>query len=325
MKEHFKWVDRAKAIGMMLVVLGHALADTMLAKNTGNASQILFNIIYSFHMPLFFFLSGFCGAKVLEILDFKQKKQYVFSRFRRLMIPYFFVGLLYIPLKMILTNEVNTQIDVLKLPADFLSGNNPNFQLWTLYAMFIIAIMLCIMGNIGIYKILLISLVLCMISLFFSCPIMIIQQVMYEMFFYVAGIMYRKRFANDTIPNFMFALNLLIFVLANMIKEITGIEQLKFITAVTGIIFICELCKRICVKDAGVLDVVGKYSMDIYIMANLVQVFVRSVFLYKMQVPAFISCIISLLMGIVLPILASKYIVRRVKILKSLVLGEFNK
>ena len=48
-KERLHWLDYSKTIGMYLVVLGHVKDNTLLLKG----------IIYSFHMPLFFFLSGF--------------------------------------------------------------------------------------------------------------------------------------------------------------------------------------------------------------------------------------------------------------------------
>lgn len=45
--EQWKWVDIAKGIGIILVFLGHFnIPDTLRAE------------IYTFHMPLFFFLSG---------------------------------------------------------------------------------------------------------------------------------------------------------------------------------------------------------------------------------------------------------------------------
>lgn len=49
-KERLHWLDYSKTIGMYLVVLGHVIKDN---------TQLLKGIIYSFHMPLFFFLSGF--------------------------------------------------------------------------------------------------------------------------------------------------------------------------------------------------------------------------------------------------------------------------
>src|SRR4051794_26860773 len=45
----FDFIDAAKAIGIVLVVLGHA---------PGAPSGVV-TLIYSLHMPLFFFLSGF--------------------------------------------------------------------------------------------------------------------------------------------------------------------------------------------------------------------------------------------------------------------------
>lgn len=49
-KERLHWLDYSKTIGMYWVVLGHVFKDN---------TQLLKDIIYSFHMPLFFFLSGF--------------------------------------------------------------------------------------------------------------------------------------------------------------------------------------------------------------------------------------------------------------------------
>lgn len=48
-KERLHWLDYSKTIGMYLVILGHIKGNALLLKW----------IIYSFHMPLFFFLSGF--------------------------------------------------------------------------------------------------------------------------------------------------------------------------------------------------------------------------------------------------------------------------
>ena len=59
------------------------------------------------------------------------------------MIPYFFIGVIYIPLKVILSDEVTTQINFKTLLFEFLTGTNPNFQLWTLYVLFVINLIVC--------------------------------------------------------------------------------------------------------------------------------------------------------------------------------------
>lgn len=53
--KYYKWVNTARGIGMFLVVLGHAISDTMLKTDGSFVAQSMFDFIYSFHMPLFFF------------------------------------------------------------------------------------------------------------------------------------------------------------------------------------------------------------------------------------------------------------------------------
>jgi len=73
------WVDYAKFIGIGLVVFGHL--------ETHPYSS---NVIYSFHMPLFFFLSGL-------MFSFKKHpnyKEFFISRFKQLIVPYLFFNLI---------------------------------------------------------------------------------------------------------------------------------------------------------------------------------------------------------------------------------------
>ena len=46
-KERLSWLDVLKGIGIILVVMGHIYSNS-----------IIFNWLYSFHMPLFFFAAG---------------------------------------------------------------------------------------------------------------------------------------------------------------------------------------------------------------------------------------------------------------------------
>lgn len=57
-----EWVDIAKGIAILLVVLGH----TGLA--VGSA-RYLDAFIYSFHLPLFFVLSGYLGGGILTVRE----------------------------------------------------------------------------------------------------------------------------------------------------------------------------------------------------------------------------------------------------------------
>ena len=69
--QRLDWVDNLKGIGIILVVLGHV-----------SINKYLNDIIYSFHMPLFFIVSGF-------LFNFSNKDNYVLKKVSCLIVPYF--------------------------------------------------------------------------------------------------------------------------------------------------------------------------------------------------------------------------------------------
>ncbi|MEO8389170.1 acyltransferase family protein [Polaromonas sp.] len=71
-------VDIARGIGIVLVVLGH---NGLVLENKGE----LFRVIYAFHLPLFFFLSG------LFLKDTDTLRKFALSRADALLKPYFVV------------------------------------------------------------------------------------------------------------------------------------------------------------------------------------------------------------------------------------------
>lgn len=72
--KRIEWIDMARGIGMLCVMAGHL-----------NLSY-LGRWMYSFHIPLFFFLSGYCHK------GGKNFKLYINQKIRKLLIPYIFFG-----------------------------------------------------------------------------------------------------------------------------------------------------------------------------------------------------------------------------------------
>lgn len=73
------WIDWAKTIGIILVVLGHMHIDPLAR-----------DFIYAFHMPLFFIVSGYLFTPSLD----NSYKKHVLKDAKRLLIPYLFFGVL---------------------------------------------------------------------------------------------------------------------------------------------------------------------------------------------------------------------------------------
>ncbi|MBU9825037.1 acyltransferase family protein, partial [Rahnella perminowiae] len=63
------WVDCAKGLGILSVIAGHVF--------TGLPSEI----IYLFHMPLFFFIGGY-------LFKPRAPKTYLLSKAKKLLVPY---------------------------------------------------------------------------------------------------------------------------------------------------------------------------------------------------------------------------------------------
>lgn len=76
MSKRIEFIDIARGIGILLVVLGH--------NDFGYISPFAHQVIYSFHMPLFFFLSGYFLNTNVGFGDF------AFKRFNSLLKPYYF-------------------------------------------------------------------------------------------------------------------------------------------------------------------------------------------------------------------------------------------
>jgi len=77
MSKRIEYLDIARGIGILLVVLGHNDFEVI--------SEFVHQVIYSFHIPLFFFLSGYFINTSIPFFDFFKK------RFNSLLKPYLFI------------------------------------------------------------------------------------------------------------------------------------------------------------------------------------------------------------------------------------------
>jgi fucose 4-O-acetylase-like acetyltransferase len=89
-------------MGILLVVLGHSYPFNV---PVGQGFEFLRTFIYSFHMPLFVFLSGFLAAKSHHL-----PKDYITNRAGKLLIPYFVLSLAFFLPKVLLQSYLNDTV-----------------------------------------------------------------------------------------------------------------------------------------------------------------------------------------------------------------------
>lgn len=88
------FIDELRGLAIILVVMGHALA------NNGYKDNSLYNLIYSFHMPLFFCISGFVtmyACKLCVDSNINDYGKYIYKKFIAIMLPCLFWSLIVNP------------------------------------------------------------------------------------------------------------------------------------------------------------------------------------------------------------------------------------
>lgn len=88
MKERVIWIDQLKGVAILLVVIGHILWFSMGFADVHINGCLLLKFIYSFHMPLFIFLSGLVINSVPNVRK-------LLSKICQFCCPLLFVGVLY--------------------------------------------------------------------------------------------------------------------------------------------------------------------------------------------------------------------------------------
>lgn len=133
-RSRLAWLDVSKGIAIILVVCGHAFGgviDSSLPQ--GDWIPYAFITIYIFHMPLFFFLSGFLVVPRIE----RNASSFVMSLITKIAYPYFLWSIFQIVIlwsagSLLNTPMTNPSGSILRLPIA------PVSQFWFLYSLFVL-------------------------------------------------------------------------------------------------------------------------------------------------------------------------------------------
>lgn len=115
------WIDNLRFFLIVLVVLGHTVQYT----HTGYGETLVFRYIYSFHMPLFIFVSGIvCGLKDQLFLG---GASLLLKRFLQLIIPFTVYNLIF----SLLVGDITAFVYYFV---------NPAKRLWFLWVLFFVTV-----------------------------------------------------------------------------------------------------------------------------------------------------------------------------------------
>ncbi|MEO4054123.1 acyltransferase family protein [Solibacillus sp. CAU 1738] len=140
-------IDALKGIGIVYVIIGHLQISKI--------DYSMWSYIYSFHMPLFFFVSGYLFKRTNAGFD-----KFISKKAKSILIPYtvlFVISLLfgYLIKPLLLDRSAIPEIDILQIIKAFIfSGgelttiNLYNFPLWFLPCLFLVEILFWMLSKI---------------------------------------------------------------------------------------------------------------------------------------------------------------------------------
>lgn len=340
---HYDMIDIAKGIGIILVVLGHSLVPHI--RQTSPFAAFIWIFIYNFHMPLFFFLSGWLFEKGLP--KYTSKGKFIINKFKFLMVPYFVFSILSYtlvfllsqpePLAHILQSSGYFPVGIKDAARQILLYNNHIDQhLWFVYALFIAFVLNICFPKAMKSKTMLVFLLMVNLSKLFINYYGIAAYVTRDLlFFSLARAIYRKKsIVLSSVPKIL-ALSV-IFLITNCVhcyfyttKMPPGIwavliYMLRNICSVCAILLICTLSEFIQKKALSrPLKALGLYSYDIYLMHTpfLVAGLMGLLTTYT-PLPYAPCCIAATAAGLVLPMVVSKFIIRKIPLLSVPLLGK---
>jgi len=300
------WMDDARGFGVILVVLGHVLGGLVLAGIFPRDSLAAWMdyTLYTFHMPLFFFLAGLNVQRSLR----RGPAAFLGGKLWTIAYPYVLWSLVQGGIIMLFARDANTPIH----PGD-LAGiwHSPIGQFWFLYALMICHVTAALVPNRT-------AIIVVAAVGFITFAIMPVRPTLaltlHHFPFYVAGL-YASGAMRSWRPR---ALTLpavaLVFAAAVCLgglwtgMDANGVASLP--ASILGIVAVLIGCKLLGGSQRW-LAVVGQMSMTIYILHILAGSGMRIVML-KLHVPPdpWLYLFVGTAAGVVLPMLAHAFLQR---------------
>lgn len=309
------WVDYAKGIGIILVVYGHVSRGIVSSGLMIDSSlfQYIDSVIYTFHMPLFFFLSGLF---LLSSFDAKGFSQVASSKLDTILYPYVIWSLLQGGVEVVLSNYTNGNVTLSEVFALFIS---PRAQFWFLYALLLVfltsLLALYFVGHKVLPALFLVSVLSYILGPNADLP-QIFKYISGFLVFFLMGSIFQKfnliRFNNTFITLVIFLTAVItqyLFHYSGLIYEDKGV--LLLCVSSISLLAIVSISERLSRLGLSWLGYVGGASMAIYLMHILagsgVRVLLNKIFGIDSVA---LHLVVGTMFGILIPLLVLEFIKR---------------
>lgn len=326
-----RWINIAKGLGIFLVVVGH-----FHPANSPAYWSALNTLIYTFHMPLFFFISGYLYKYT--------KKNYANSlkvKFQRLGIPFLTIALIYFLLKLTASYFVKldypvTLNSILKLLDNPVQSFVP--LLWFVHALLGIFLIYPILRSIlRPLIILIISLLAAILVDSSQISVPFFSHAIRNMPYFAFGVVcidYLNKINQYTLKfNKIFFLFLVVIIILNFtFQNLTHFTleamSAKYLQGVMGILAVVSLSMALETRFESAqtrwIELVGICSMSIYLFHTIFESVIRIIFFKYLNIyliPFSIVALFAIFAGLFVPMFMEVSLLRRSNLLAKLFLG----
>lgn len=314
------WLDYARSAACILVALGHLfLSFEESAILVNGAASFLVELIYRFHVPVFFFCGGYLFQKKFSKYESRsgRMKNRLLRCFDYLVVYVVFSAVTYY-IKFLLSGDVNAPVE-----QSFIQTlvSEPVNQMWYMYAIFFITLITPVISSaVSCLTVLIIAVIfklsVCIPVVSDFLPHQIEYVMNNEIWFLLGGV-----WAYKSIPPSKKAAYplMLFFVIASAAVYFAGIKS-AFIDAhltFSGMLGAIEIIRIATMKKQSmslVSRIFSKYILQIYLLHTICAAGIRVVLL-KLQIENFpIHLIAGLIFSFPVPVLCA-FIAEKTKIL----------
>ena len=300
-------VDKLKGYACFLVLFGHVIMGIRVAGiNIPHFFEGLEKFIWSFHVPLFLFLSGVVYRITGEWRGKKTRLGFIYNKLLSLGIPYVVFSAIYIAINS-LVGEANTNSSI----TDILGiWKTPVAQYWFLYALFFLFCIWALLS--GIFKNWQITLVVVLIG--YLVPILGGSLGSLEFIFYSAlafGVGTSVDFSKLTkLPIFAKILVILSHIAASIViislgkTEAPIFKEIMLLFGIYASIMFISLIQDIA-PVSSFLSFMNKYSFQTYLLHTIFTAGIRIILLRVNVTEWWIHVIVGTLCGIFFSVLVS--------------------
>jgi len=325
------WVSISKGIGIILVVAGHFSAYPRPSPAYWNDVK---QVIYAFHMPLFFMLSGYLYTHAKYTYG-----HLIRSKIERLGYPFVSIAAIFLAIKLLASHFIELEQPVtFATTLALLTRPSESYVplLWYVHALFIMFLVFPLMRSVASNVVILVVLIGAN-SVFETQQIPIVGNALSYFPYFIAGVIVKEdaRVSNLIAGGHQRSmwLALALFAILCLVSLQFGTDRgtpyiSRFTLGLLGTLFVVNLAKRLSsgapARLKRSLIAIGYYSMTIYLFHTIFESGVRAAFLQifnSVPIPFEMIALLAISSGVLFPLLLEKHCLRLNAITRKFLLG----